>query len=163
MLPPEPRLPKARLLIGMGQYFVVHAPRQTGKTTSLLALAKSLTAEGEYAALHFSCEQAQVAGDDYGAAERLVLAAIRRETKRQEFPAELLPPDPWPQAGAGSALSSRPQYALEISPSIRWPSCTGRAHRGHRAAVYSRGGAAGVRGVPGSAVAGQRARLGDLH
>jgi hypothetical protein len=30
MLPPEPRLPGARELIGRGQYFVVHAPRQTG-------------------------------------------------------------------------------------------------------------------------------------
>jgi hypothetical protein len=106
MLPPEPRLPEARRLIDAGQYFVVHAPRQTGKTTTLFALAQDLTAEGRYAALYFSCETAEVAGDDYGSAERLVLAAIRREAARQELPPELRPPDPWPQAEPGSALSS---------------------------------------------------------
>jgi hypothetical protein len=46
MLPPEPRLPEARRLIDAGQYFVVHAPRQTGKTTTLVALAQALTTEG---------------------------------------------------------------------------------------------------------------------
>jgi hypothetical protein len=46
MLPPEPRLPDARPLIDAAQYFVVHAPRQTGKTTTLNALARALTAEG---------------------------------------------------------------------------------------------------------------------
>jgi hypothetical protein len=35
MLPPEPRLPQARPLVERGMYFVVHAPRQTGKTTVL--------------------------------------------------------------------------------------------------------------------------------
>jgi hypothetical protein len=38
MVPAEPRLPDARGLIDEGQYFVVHAPRQTGKTTTLRAL-----------------------------------------------------------------------------------------------------------------------------
>ena len=56
MVPAEPRLPDARRLIDQGQYFVVHAPRQTGKTTTLRSLARTLTAEGRYAALHFSCE-----------------------------------------------------------------------------------------------------------
>lgn len=37
MLPPEPRLPEAGRLIERGMYFVVHAPRQTGKTTTLRA------------------------------------------------------------------------------------------------------------------------------
>ncbi|MFC5821842.1 hypothetical protein, partial [Nonomuraea harbinensis] len=54
MLPPTPRLPEARTLIDMDRYFVVHAPRQTGKTTALEALASELTAEGDIAALMFS-------------------------------------------------------------------------------------------------------------
>jgi len=29
-------------------YFVIHAPRQTGKTTAMLALAKELTDSGQY-------------------------------------------------------------------------------------------------------------------
>jgi len=37
MLPPEPRLPGALDLIDEGLYFVVHAPRQTGKTTTLVS------------------------------------------------------------------------------------------------------------------------------
>jgi predicted AAA+ superfamily ATPase len=41
-------------------YFVVH-PRQTGKTTTLRALAEELTAAGEHAALHFSCELGEAA------------------------------------------------------------------------------------------------------
>ena len=66
MLAPEPRLPVARPLVERGMYFVVHAPRQTGKTTILRALAHQLTAEGTFAALHFSCETGEPAGDDFG-------------------------------------------------------------------------------------------------
>lgn len=56
MLPAAERLPEARQLLDESQYFVVYAPRQTGKTTTLMALAESLTAGGKYAALHFTCE-----------------------------------------------------------------------------------------------------------
>jgi len=55
-VPPEPRLPQARGVFDDRGCFVVHAPRQTGKTTTLLALAQALTAGGRHAALHFSCE-----------------------------------------------------------------------------------------------------------
>jgi hypothetical protein len=54
----------------------VAAPRQTGKTATLAALARTLTAEGGYAALRFSCETGGVAGDDYEAGQRAVLRAI---------------------------------------------------------------------------------------
>ena len=64
MLPAEARLPGARLLIDTQRYFVLHAPRQTGKTTTVAALAKSLNAEGRYAAVLASCEEAQAVGDD---------------------------------------------------------------------------------------------------
>lgn len=106
MLPPEPRLPQARGLIDDGQYFVVHAPRQTGKTTTLSALARTLTSEGRYAVLRFSCETAEPAGDDYGAAEQQVLAAIHRGAETPGFPAELRPPEPWPDAPAGTRLGA---------------------------------------------------------
>jgi len=43
MLPAEERLPDARRIVERGQYFVLHAPRQTGKTISLAALARQLT------------------------------------------------------------------------------------------------------------------------
>jgi hypothetical protein len=96
LVPPEPRFPEARELIEGQGYFVLHAPRQTGKTTTLRAIAKALTAEGRYAALHFTCEEASIAGDDYGAGLRAVLFALRTAAA-WDLPAELQPP-PFPEA-----------------------------------------------------------------
>ncbi|WP_206641668.1 ATP-binding protein [Nonomuraea polychroma] len=105
MLPPTPRLPQARVLIDMDRYFVLHAPRQTGKTTALRTLASELTAEGDIAALMFSCERAKAAGDDYAAAESLLLDSLRQAAEWSGWPDELLPPDPWPQVTPGSRLA----------------------------------------------------------
>jgi predicted AAA+ superfamily ATPase len=58
MIPPERRLPGAAPLVDRRAYFALHAPRQTGKTTTMLALAQKLRAEGRYAALYFTCEAA---------------------------------------------------------------------------------------------------------
>jgi len=106
MLPPEPRLPGARGLIDRGLYFVVHAPRQTGKTTTLGALARDLTAEGRHVALLFSCETAKVTGDDYGAAGRAILGRIAAEARKQRLAPELMPPSPWPDAPPEELLSA---------------------------------------------------------
>jgi hypothetical protein len=46
MLPPESRLPSARTLVEGSQCFIVRAPRQTGKTTTMWALAQQLTDGG---------------------------------------------------------------------------------------------------------------------
>ena len=46
MLPPTERLPELIPLIAQRNYFVIHAPRQVGKTTAMLALAQELTASG---------------------------------------------------------------------------------------------------------------------
>ena len=59
MLPAEQRVASLRSLIDDETYFVLHASRQVGKTTSLRALAEALTAEGTYAALYTSCETGQ--------------------------------------------------------------------------------------------------------
>ncbi|GGP05324.1 hypothetical protein GCM10012278_24400 [Nonomuraea glycinis] len=88
----------------MDRYFVVHAPRQTGKTTGLRTLASELTAEGDVAALAFSCERAKVARDDVGWGESMLLDSIRAAAERSGWPEELLPPDPWPQATPGSRI-----------------------------------------------------------
>ena len=47
-LPPLERwdLPEVLRLIEQKKYFLLHAPRQTGKTTCLLALMELLNAEG---------------------------------------------------------------------------------------------------------------------
>lgn len=56
MVPVMSRLPGVRQLIEQQAYFVLHAPRQVGKTTSLLALARELTSEGRYSAVLVSME-----------------------------------------------------------------------------------------------------------
>ncbi|MFI7143697.1 ATP-binding protein [Nonomuraea sp. NPDC050022] len=86
----------------MDRYFVLHAPRQTGKTTTLRTLASELTAEGDIAALMFSCERAKAAGDDFARAESLLLDSLRAAAKRSGWPDALLPPDPWPRVTPGS-------------------------------------------------------------
>lgn len=91
MLPPLPRVPEAQGLVERGGYFVLHAPRQSGKTTFLLAFAKALTASGQYAALYTSCEIGEASGDDAeGAQEVVVQRMIDRAD--QQLPPELRPP-----------------------------------------------------------------------
>ncbi|WP_322748388.1 MULTISPECIES: ATP-binding protein [unclassified Frankia] len=96
MVPALSRLPEVPGLVDQEGYFVVHAPRQTGKTTTLQALADELTARGRYAAVLFSCEVGRVARDDYGRAARGVLQVIR-EAAEDALPPQLRP-QPWPDA-----------------------------------------------------------------
>ncbi len=53
-----------RRLIVQQRYFVLHTPRQTGKTTCLLALMAHLNKGGDYRALYANIERAQTARDD---------------------------------------------------------------------------------------------------
>ncbi|WP_076833626.1 ATP-binding protein [Frankia sp. CcI49] len=102
MVPAAARLPEALGLIEQDGYFVVHAPRQTGKTTTMEALARELTAAGRYAALLFSCESGRAWEDDIGSASRAVLERIRAEADRV-LPLPLRPPA-WPEAAEGALL-----------------------------------------------------------
>jgi len=104
MVSPDTRLPDARRLVERESYFVVHAPRQTGKSTALRSLAWALTAEGRWCALYFSCEAAEPWDEDIEAAEAVVLDAIERAA-RLDLPAELLPPTR-PEAAPGSRLGA---------------------------------------------------------
>ncbi|MFN3201329.1 MAG: AAA family ATPase [Bradymonadia bacterium] len=91
-LPPAPRLAGIHPYVRRGQYMVVHAPRQCGKTTSLKAVAREMTAAGEYAALYFSCEAAAAWPDDPTEAQRHVLKSMLLEARRELAP-ELRPPE----------------------------------------------------------------------
>ena len=58
-LNPLGRLSVTRSLIEEQKYFILHAPRQTGKTTIMIALAKALNEEGKFAAVYANVEPAQ--------------------------------------------------------------------------------------------------------
>ncbi|HBL98908.1 TPA: hypothetical protein DDZ86_04675, partial [Candidatus Dependentiae bacterium] len=53
--------PEIRQLIAQKKYFILHAPRQSGKTTGLLQLVKMFNGEGQYKALYVNFEPAQSA------------------------------------------------------------------------------------------------------
>ncbi|MBK9261969.1 MAG: ATP-binding protein [Polyangiaceae bacterium] len=106
-LPASRRLPGVRALIDGQQYFVVHAPRQVGKTTALHTLAQELTAEGTYAAVLVSVETAVPFRDNVGMAEDAILGSWKLSA-RVRMPAAFQPP-PWPDAPVGSRI----RYALQ--------------------------------------------------
>src|SRR6056297_3154403 len=51
-------------LIAKKRYFILHAPRQTGKTSSLLALRDYINNEGRYHCIYMNVEAAQAARSD---------------------------------------------------------------------------------------------------
>ena len=65
-------------LIRQKRYFVLHAPRQTGKTSALIALRDLLNSGkvGDYRCVNVNVEVAQVARDDVGRGVRAVLSSL---------------------------------------------------------------------------------------
>jgi type II secretory pathway predicted ATPase ExeA len=72
MVPTLARLPQLGGLIATKQFFVIHAARQSGKTTLLKALARDLTLKDTHVALYCSLETAQGIAD----AERGIPAVV---------------------------------------------------------------------------------------
>ena len=80
------------------RYFVLHAPRQTGKTSALLALRGLLNegGAGEYRCVYANVEMAQAARENVEGAMRAILSELARRartTLRDESLADL-----WPRA-----------------------------------------------------------------
>ena len=113
MIRPDDRLVGIERLIEDQAYFVVHAPRQSGKTTTLDALARRITAEGRYAALHFSCETAR-AFAEVGPAERRIWLAVV-DGAQAALPSDLRPP-PLAEATEGGFLSVQLRRWAESCP-----------------------------------------------
>ena len=84
MLPALDRLPGIWRLVNRGQYFVIHAPRQTGKTTALQALAKEINTKGDMVALYCTLETLQGATDPAKAAT--AIASLLKYNARNAFP-----------------------------------------------------------------------------
>jgi hypothetical protein len=108
MLPPTARLPNLKQVIEQQNYFVIHAPRQTGKTTAMLAFAKELTATGRFVALMVSAEVGSPFSHDVGKAESAILSSWQLATKAR-LPTELQPTN-WPPI---AEVGSRIQTALQ--------------------------------------------------
>ncbi len=103
MLSASGRLPNVRRVVEEQGYFVLHAPRQTGKTTALRELARELTAEGTYAAIVLSVETGATFGDDEAAMEGAVLGSWRGMIT-SNLPAALYPPSGLSDASPGSRI-----------------------------------------------------------
>ena len=89
-IPPLSRidLPLILRLVEWAQYFVLHAPRQSGKTSVLTALRDELN-QREFRALHFDVGGARALGDDPDRGMRVILSELSnraRETLDDDFP-----------------------------------------------------------------------------
>jgi len=73
--------PGLKGLIDGRQYFVLHAPRQTGKTTLLNAMVERLNEEGKYEALYVNFERAQPAREDFKLANQLIVERLVRRAR----------------------------------------------------------------------------------
>ena len=84
-IPPLDRLnlPEVLELIRDERYFVLHAPRQTGKTSTLLALRGLLNIgkAGKYRCAYINVEPAQTAREDVGRAMGAIASQVAREAR----------------------------------------------------------------------------------
>ena len=81
-IPPLERfdLDEVLALVRMKKYFVLHAPRQTGKTSALLALCDLLNGQG-YACVYTTVEEARTARDDAERVMRVVLSGLGSDAR----------------------------------------------------------------------------------
>jgi hypothetical protein len=99
---------KVRALIAQRKYFILHAPRQTGKTSALIALVDYLNKTGDYEAIYANIETAQAAREDIAAAMRAIVKSIA--SYHQFYTKKNLLEEHWlrifKEAGAYSALGA---------------------------------------------------------
>ncbi len=94
-------------LIQAKRYFVLHAPRQTGKTSALIALRDLLNSGevGEFRCVNVNVEVGQVARDDTARGLRSILSSLAASAR---FLGDEFPKQAWPgifeQSGPDDAL-----------------------------------------------------------
>ena len=95
-------------LIRTARYFVLHAPRQTGKTSVLLALQNLLNGgtEGDYRCLYINVEAGQAAREDTARAMRAILGelALRARLVLQDRQLDEVWPELLDKVGPDGAL-----------------------------------------------------------
>ncbi len=82
-LPPLTRwdLEQILNLIEQKKYFLLHAPRQTGKTSCLLALMAHLNRDGRYRAVYANLEAAQTAREDVARGMAAICSVLGRSIR----------------------------------------------------------------------------------
>ena len=107
-VPPLQRLDydEALMLIRQKRYFVLHAPRQTGKTSTLLALRDQLNRGGEFRCVYVNVEGGQTARENVREGVRAILSALARAARHALD--DLFVAEVWPgvleEAGPNDAL-----------------------------------------------------------
>ena len=109
LIPPLSRidLPEILRLISTRRYFVLHAPRQTGKTSTLLALRDHLNSSGDYRCVYANVEAAQTAREDIDSAMRTILSEFSERSLDAEdntYP-DAVWPDLLERSGANSVFN----------------------------------------------------------
>ena len=86
MLSATERLPAFVDLIAQRNYFVIHAPRQTGKSTAMIDLAKDLTESGQYVAVMLSVEVGAAFPHDPQLAQNSILNSWWNQVRFLQLP-----------------------------------------------------------------------------
>ena len=119
-LPPLNRwdLDEVLWLIDQKKYFLLHAPRQTGKTTCLLALMDYLNREGRYRAVYANLEGAQTAREDVARGMRTICGTIEAAARLYIGDTRLHPwtEDAWQTRGADGVLTGLLEHWSLNSP-----------------------------------------------
>lgn len=119
-LPPLERfvLSEILTLIDQQKYFVLHAPRQTGKTSSLLALMEYLNRAGKYRCLYFNAEVGQYARENVYQGIKAILGEMG--SRARDFLSDQYPQQIWQEVlnkfGEGAALNEVFTRWAEASP-----------------------------------------------
>ncbi|VEN73948.1 conserved hypothetical protein [Candidatus Desulfarcum epimagneticum] len=106
-------------LIDQQKYFVLHAPRQTGKTTCLLALMDYLNKEGKYKCLYINVEAAQGAREDVKNGVRAILSEMADN-------AEMFLNDEFVVNHFNKILDSRGGHAALNTVISKWTAASGK-------------------------------------
>jgi hypothetical protein len=95
-------------LINQKKYFVLHAPRQTGKTSCMLALMEYLNKTGKFKALYFNVEVAQGARENVRSGIKAILSEVadRAEYHIKDFLLTEIQSNVLERSGEHSALNS---------------------------------------------------------
>jgi hypothetical protein len=96
-LEPMGRLFSVRSLVEAQKYFILHAPRQTGKTTTMIAFMEAINKEGKYVAVYANVEPAQALRHDVVLANDVFVNAVAGNGRF------FLPKEYWPSDYALSA------------------------------------------------------------